>query len=233
MIRRGVHEAHVLVMAKAPVAGAVKTRLCPPCTQEEAAAVAEAALADTLAAVAACGAGRKVVALDGPGGPWLAPGLEVIPQRGATFAARLANAWADLGGAGLQIGMDTPQVGPGELDELLEVLIRGPQRRAVLGPAADGGWWSLGLPALAPGAYAGLFEGVAMSTPRTGDDQRRRLRTIGFDVVLGGLHRDIDTVSDLAEVAAGIPASRTAATARRLGLDLSPAGAGPLRAARR
>src|SRR5262249_3936520 len=55
--------SHVLVMAKAPVPGRVKTRLCPPCTPTEAAALAEAALADTLDAVAACHADRFVVAL--------------------------------------------------------------------------------------------------------------------------------------------------------------------------
>ncbi|MEO5678521.1 MAG: glycosyltransferase, partial [Acidimicrobiales bacterium] len=71
-----------LVLAKEPVAGRVKTRLCPPLTPAEAAAVAEAALADTLAAVARCGADRLVVALDGAPGPWLPAGFEVIPQRG-------------------------------------------------------------------------------------------------------------------------------------------------------
>ncbi len=117
---------HVLVMAKAPVAGKVKTRLCPPCSPQEAAAVAEAALADTLEAVAGCGAEVKVVALDGSPGRWMPAGLRVIAQRGASFAARLANAWAETrpwtGGWGIQIGMDTPQVTAGELDDLLEVL---------------------------------------------------------------------------------------------------------------
>ncbi len=215
--RLASNEPHLLVMAKAPVAGAVKTRLCPPCSPEEAAAVAEAALADTLDAVAACGAGRKVVALDGDIGPWLPPGLDVVPQRGATFATRLANAWTDTGGAGVQIGMDTPQVGPAELDELLALLAGGTERRAVLAPAVDGGWWAIGLPALAQGGHGAVFEGVAMSTSRTGQDQRRRLRRLGFEVVLAGLRRDIDTVADLVEVAAEIPTSRTSAVCGRLG----------------
>ena len=100
----------LLVMAKAPVAGRVKTRLCPPLTPLQAAAVAEAALADTLAAVAGCGASRKVVALAGEPGPWLPPGFEVVAQRGVGLASRLVHAWADVGGPGVQIGMDTPQV---------------------------------------------------------------------------------------------------------------------------
>lgn len=210
--------AHLLVMAKAPVAGAVKTRLCPPCSVEEAATVAEAALADTLDAVAASGAGRKLVALDGRVGPWLPPGLKVIPQRGTTFARRLANAWADTGGAGVQIGMDTPQVGPDELDALLALLDGGTAPRAVLGPALDGGWWAIGLPALAEGGHGAVFDGVAMSTSRTGDHQAQRLRRLGYDVAWGGLRRDIDTVADLIDVAGEIPDSRTAAVARRLGL---------------
>lgn len=53
------------VIAKAPVAGRVKTRLCPPCTPQQAAALAGAALQDTLAAVAATPAHRRVLVLDG------------------------------------------------------------------------------------------------------------------------------------------------------------------------
>src|SRR5690606_23084798 len=69
-----MQRTHLLVMAKAPVAGRVKTRLVPPLSAAEAAAVAEAALADTLEAVAACGAERRVLALDGEPGPWLPEG---------------------------------------------------------------------------------------------------------------------------------------------------------------
>ncbi|HEX3542182.1 MAG TPA: DUF2064 domain-containing protein, partial [Acidimicrobiales bacterium] len=164
---------HVLVMAKAPVAGKVKTRLCPPYTLEQAAQVAEAALADTLAAVAGCGAPRRILALAGEPGPWLPPGFEVIAQRGTSLAERLAHAWSDAGGPGLQIGMDTPQVQPAELDRLLAEVAPG---RAVLGAANDGGWWVIGLAGVDPAA---VFAGVPMSTSVTGELQRRRLEALG------------------------------------------------------
>jgi glycosyltransferase A (GT-A) superfamily protein (DUF2064 family) len=207
---------HVLVMAKSPVAGRVKTRLSPPYTPEEAAEVAAAALADTLDAVAACRADRKVVALDGVPGPWLPPGVEVIGQRGTTLAQRLANAWSDVGAPGIQLGMDTPQVGPHELDRLLAALA-GPPNRAVLGLAEDGGWWVIGWnnPDLDPHA---VFGAIPTSTAQTGARQARRLRGLGCAVFDAGRRRDIDTAADLAAVARLAPASRTARTAHRFRL---------------
>lgn len=202
---------HVLVMAKAPVPGRVKTRLCPPCTPAEAAAVAEAALADTLAAVAACGADRRLVALDGAPGPWLPPGFEVIPQADGPFDRRLAAAWARAGGPGVQIGMDTPQVTPALLDGALATLARS---GAALGPAADGGWWAVALRCPDPRA----FLGVPMSTAATGRLQLARLRGLGLDVAVLPELVDLDSVADLPAVTAGGSAPRTAAAAARLGL---------------
>lgn len=208
---------HVLVMAKAPISGLVKTRLCPPCTALEAAAIAEACLADTLAAVAGCHADYKVVALDGAPGPWLPASIDVIAQRGERFDQRLANAWADTrsatGGWGVQIGMDTPQITAGLLDAQLAALGSGPEcgrPRAVLGPATDGGWWLIGLPGTDPHR---VFPGIAMSTAHTGAAQARRLRALGLDVVAGPELRDIDTARDLRVVTAGIPDSRVARAA--------------------
>jgi hypothetical protein len=185
---------HLLVMAKAPVAGRVKTRLCPPLTLQEAADVAAASLADTLAAVASCGAERKVLALDGAPGDWLSPGFTVIPQQGASFADRLANAWTDAGPFGVQIGMDTPQVSAADLDALLGDIRPG---RAILGPALDGGWWAIGLAGTDPAA---VFAGIPMSTPETGRLQSERLAALGLDVRLAAPMRDIDTVADLRRV---------------------------------
>src|SRR5207237_6938350 len=99
-----------------------KTRLCPPCTPAHAAGLAEAALRDTLAAVAGCGASRRVVVLDGDADGWLPPGFELLPQRAGGLANRLAGAFADAGGPSLLVGMDTPQVTAGLLDMGLEAL---------------------------------------------------------------------------------------------------------------
>jgi len=203
-------------MAKAPVAGRVKTRLCPPCTPVEAAALAEAALADTLDAVAACGAERRVIALDGAPGDWLPEGFEVIPQSSGGFDRRLADAWDAAGGPGVQIGMDTPQVTPELLDDALAALDR---THAVLGHAEDGGWWAIGLRRPTPAVFAG----IPMSTNRTGADQEARLRGLGLDVTLLPTLVDLDTMADLAAVTASGSAIRTASLARRMGVTLMAA----------
>ncbi|MDP9072120.1 MAG: DUF2064 domain-containing protein [Actinomycetota bacterium] len=202
---------HVLVMAKSPRPGRVKTRLCPPCTPEEAAALAAAALADTLAAVAACGADRRVIALDGDPGPWLPQGFEVVPQCDGAFAHRLAHAWATTGGPGVQIGMDTPQASAGQLDDALQAL---EGSEAALGHAADGGWWAIALRRPHPA----VFTGVPMSHPETGRWQEARLRQLGLGVTLLPTLVDLDTVEDLADVVGAAPRSETARLAGYLGL---------------
>ena len=202
---------HVLVMAKAPVAGRVKTRLCPPWTPAEAAAMAEAALADTLDAVSACGAGRRIVALDGAPAAWLPPGFEVIPQVDGGFDRRLAAAWSAAGGAGVQIGMDTPQVTPALLDRALASLA---DTSAALGLAVDGGWWAIGLRRPDPR----VFLGVPMSTAQTGAAQHARLRALGLSVTTLPALVDLDTVADLPAVTASGSAIRTTAQARRIGM---------------
>jgi glycosyltransferase A (GT-A) superfamily protein (DUF2064 family) len=197
---------HVLVVAKAPKAGHSKTRLCPPCTPQQAADIAEAALADTLQAVAGCGADRRVLALDGEPGPWLPAGFEVIPQVTGPFDVRLAEAWMAVGGPGLQIGMDTPQVTPELLDQCLATLAP-PSVDAVLGLAPDGGWWAIGLRA----PQREVFRGIAMSQIDTGVQQRRRLEQLHMTVDLLLELRDIDDMHDARAVAADLPGSRTAA----------------------
>jgi rSAM/selenodomain-associated transferase 1 len=203
---------HLLVMAKAPAAGRVKTRLTPPFSPHQAACIAEAALADTLAAVGGCAAERRILALDGSPGPWLPPGFEVFPQVAGPLGRRLAAAWAAAGGPGLQIGMDTPQVTPELLDRSLDRLLA-PGVDAVLGPAEDGGWWAIGFHHPA----AGAFEGVPMSTAETGTMQLRRLRQLGLAVAALPRLRDLDTVDDAVHLARENPASRTA---RAVGMAL-------------
>jgi glycosyltransferase A (GT-A) superfamily protein (DUF2064 family) len=196
----------VLVMVKSPEPGRVKTRLCPPCTLDEAAALAAAAITDTFAAVAASGAARRIVALDGAVGDFIPSGFEVIAQRGASFNERLERAWSTTRGPTLQIGMDTPQITAELIDTSLATLTAGGVHRAVLGDAEDGGWWALGLHAARPGC----FEGVAMSAATTGAEQRSRLEGFGLEVVGLPMLRDVDLIGDAGVVAESAPATHFA-----------------------
>ncbi|MDX6718909.1 MAG: uncharacterized protein QOJ63_1163 [Solirubrobacteraceae bacterium] len=194
------------VIAKAPAAGRSKTRLCPPCTPDEAAALAEAALRDTLDALLAAPVdARRVLVLDGLPGRWLPPGVDVLAQRGDGLGERLAAAFADLGGPTFLIGMDTPQVTAALLAEGLGALDRA---RAVLGLAPDGGYWGVGLRAADPAAFAG----VPMSTARTGAVQLARLRALGLRPLPLPALRDVDTFADARAVAERAPRGRFAAT---------------------
>src|SRR5436305_3920226 len=98
-------EAALVVIAKEPLPGRAKTRLTPPCTPAEAATLAEAALLDTIEVVRRTPAARKVLAFDGNPRRFRRAGLEVIPQRGAGLAERLAAAFEDVAGPALLVGM--------------------------------------------------------------------------------------------------------------------------------
>jgi uncharacterized protein len=193
----------LLVIAKAPVAGRVKTRLCPPCSPSQAADLAAAALVDTLAAASSSRATRRVLILDGDTGDWVPPGFDVLPQRGAGLAERLACAFADAGGPSLLIGMDTPQVTPALLDAGLAAL---DHSDAVLGLAPDGGYWAIGL----RHPDAAVFRDVPMSAPDTGAVQRARLSALRLRTATLPVLRDIDTIADARAVAAVAPDSRFA-----------------------
>ncbi len=198
------------VIAKAPLPGRSKTRLCPPLSLWQAAILAEAALRDTLAAVAEVEVPRRVLILDGAPGRWLPEGFEVVRQRGSGLDERLANAFADLGGPALIIGMDTPQVSSETLGVAVEQLEQSP---AVLGPALDGGYWAIGM--REPDCDALL--GVPMSTPYTLAAQRARLRALGLPVTDLDALQDVDTYADAVAVAAAAPRTRFAAALAMIG----------------
>jgi len=203
-----VSASTILVMAKEPQPGRVKTRLCPPCTPAQAADIAAAALTDTLHAVTAAGAGQVVLALDGDPSFWVPEGVNLIAQRGGAFSERLANAWDDVGGPAIQVGMDTPQITSELLIDAL-VALHQPETGAVLGPAEDGGWWLLGLRA----ADRRVFDNIAMSRPDTGAQQLGRLRQLELAPKVLPTLRDIDTFADAQLVTASMLATATATAA--------------------
>ncbi|MDA3629593.1 DUF2064 domain-containing protein [Saccharopolyspora sp. WRP15-2] len=206
-------------MAKAPVPGLVKTRLCPPATHAEAAHIAAASLRDTIDAVQGTARARPVLALAGEldsatGAVELRDALRgwtVLGQRGDGFPARLAAAHADTAAAhpGLpvvQIGMDTPQVTPDLLSEACAAL---DVADAALGMAEDGGWWVVGF---RDPAAASLLELVPTSRPDTGARTLAALRTAGLRVASLPQLTDVDTMGDALRVAGSVPDSRFASS---------------------
>ena len=214
--------AQIVVIAKSPEPGRVKTRLTPPFTPLQAARLAEAALRDTLATALGVPLARHVLALDGAAGPWLPPGFDVMPQRGRGLDERLAAAFADayaqLPLPVVLIGMDTPQVGEDLLAEASGPLVND-SADAVLGPADDGGFWLLGL--RRPDHR--LLLDVPMSVPQTCAVQLSRLAAAGLRVRLLPVRTDVDNAADAFTVAAQAPHSRFATVLR----GLAPMEPGP------
>jgi rSAM/selenodomain-associated transferase 1 len=219
--------ARVLVVAKAPVPGRAKTRLGHRIGHVAAAELAAAALLDTLEACEAAYGGRCHLALDGELGDACRGGeirdvlrsWRVFGQRGDSLGERLAHAHGvlayDAPGPVVQVGMDTPQLTPGHLEEAADRLRPG---QGVVAPAVDGGWWLLGL---AEPARARALAGVPMSTDRTGRDTVAALAGSGARVGSAPTLRDVDTVDDAALVAAVAPASRFAAAWALYGAEVA------------
>ncbi len=196
-----VGTATILVLAKAPRPGAVKTRLQTRFSPTQAAALARAALLDTLDAVQRQDVGRRVLVLEGEPGPWSPLGFEVVGQADGDLADRIATALEGvLPGAGpaLLVGMDTPQLDSALLD------IDWAGADAVLGLCEDGGYWAIGLREPHPRAV----RGIPMSTPDTGRLQLRRLQELGLRVHLLPTLRDVDTPVDAEIVARLAPRTR-------------------------
>ena len=228
---RPVPPVTFVVLAKAPVPGLVKTRLTTVYSDHEAAALAGAALLDSLDAVVAAAslaapAERGLVCaltgdLDRAAAPHalrhgLAP-FTVVPQQGTGLGERIASAHRDAAGdfgATVQIGMDTPHASPSVLAEVAARVVAKNGPDAVLGLAEDGGWWLL---ALRRAADARLVAPVPMSTPETGRLTREALEAGGLRVEAAAVLSDVDEPPDVLAVARRCPESRFAALAGVLG----------------
>lgn len=216
---------HLAVMAKAPQAGAVKTRLCPPLEPDEAAALAHAFLVDAIALVRTAAGAIPALAFAPPEHraffAALAPGFHLVPQRGHDLGARLLHCVEDLGRAGaaaaIVIGTDSPTLPPAYLDRALARVFG---VDVVLGPSADGGYYLIGL----RHAWPELFQDIAWGSSAVLGETLDRARRLGLRVELLPPWFDVDTGADLDRLVASLTAATDRARHTRRFLAARRAG---------
>ena len=187
------------VMTKAPQAGRVKTRLTPPLSPEEAAALNICFLRDTAEAILRTADGKRAKGI----GVYTPVGAEpayvgilpeeftLVPQRGEAFGERLSAATEDL----LQLGFhtlclidyDSPTVPEKAFTEAVDHLAQ-EEDSIVLGPSDDGGYYLIGLKKL----HCRLFEAIDWSTERVLEQTIEAARAIDVPVHLLPTWYDVD-----------------------------------------
>jgi uncharacterized protein len=183
----------ILVFAKAPVPGGVKTRLIPPLTAPQAAALHQALVRDTLASLASL-AGRADLALytDIPTDAWNDLKVARAVQSGGDLGQRLLAALQETLGAGrpqaMVLGSDSPTLPVSYLSALLDS-----SSDVALGPTEDGGYYAIA----AKRVHPEMFTGVRWSTPHALADTIQAVARCGLSVAIGRPWFDIDTPADL------------------------------------
>ena len=188
----------ILIFAKAPVAGKVKTRLIPALGAEGAAALAAEMLHRTAGEAAAAAVGPVELCADpDPGHPdWngqIPPGLDLSAQGDGDLGQRLAGAARRAIGSGEQvllIGTDCPELDRFRLTEAAAALDR---HEATIHPTRDGGYALLGLRRFDPS----LFEGIAWSTSIVAVETIARIEALGWSLYVGATLHDMDEPADL------------------------------------
>lgn len=191
-------------MTKPAVPGAVKTRLMSKLDPHTAAAVhgamVECVLRRTPCYVPARTAASYLVAIDESLVPTcrpdalamtLPPPWHRIDQGRGDLGQRLAHAWQRVGGGPVVfLGGDSPDIPTGLLESILPALDRSD---IVLGPAGDGGYWTLACRAFEPGLLNGIDWGTACVYDQTVEAARRaNLNTVSLP-----LWHDVDRPQDL------------------------------------
>jgi hypothetical protein len=204
-------------MAKAPRAGAVKTRLVPPLTPAEAADLYRCFLLDKIEQVRTVDGAEAIVVYTPADArdvfETLAPGLTLVPQHGADLGARLVNGFADLLARGhvgvMAIDSDSPTLPTEFLRRGVDLLTRG-ETDVVLGPTDDGGYYLIGMRT----ERAELFANMPWSTAGVLAETLRRARAAGLATTCLPEWFDVDTEADLERLRVSLAALGTTAPAQ-------------------
>ncbi|PNU20376.1 hypothetical protein C2E25_07370 [Geothermobacter hydrogeniphilus] len=200
------------VFAKRPLPGRVKTRLCPPCSPEQAAALYAACLDETVARLSACG--RPLVLFHAGERGWFAdhfPAIELRPQGEGDLGQRMARALHGLLADGFRaaalVGSDSPDLPRALVDEAFAALRTAD---AVAAPADDGGYVLIGCRRPCPE----LFRDIAWSTAEVLDSTRQAADRAGIHLCRVASWYDLDDAEAIKRLLQRSPGSRTAAYIR-------------------
>ena len=254
--RAAVAPCGIAIMAKASAPGRTKTRLVPPLTYEQAAALNTAFLQDVTSNMLLAGEHTGICGYAAYGPPGsedffaqiLPPAIGLIgawlPNFGDCLLHTIRQILGRGHGSAVVLNADSPNLPTALLVETAEILAR-PGDRAVLGPSTDGGYYLLGLKF----AHQRLFEDIAWSTACVAEQTLARAKEIGLDIEVLPAWYDVDDIEDLRQLSGevrrtptgtlklgpGEPhhASHTAALLTELGLgpdtgfDIRPAEPAP------
>ncbi|MHC1697687.1 MAG: TIGR04282 family arsenosugar biosynthesis glycosyltransferase [Geobacteraceae bacterium] len=191
----------LLIFAKQPLPGKVKTRLSPPCSFQTAAEIYRCMLTDTLVKVAELSAVERILFFEPSCGAvdffrGIFPGVRAFPQQGDGLGERLENAFETAFSLGFEsaaaIGTDSPDLPLSYLEESFQLLEMGGVD-AVFGPAEDGGYYLIALGSSCPG----LFRNIPWSTNQVLEKSLRSATSLGLQVACLPAWHDMDTVEDL------------------------------------
>lgn len=201
-----------IVFAKPAIPGAVKTRLIPPLTAEQAAEFHLAALSDVLDVVRRITPRlRLLVAGDAAAIEDFRrrhPDIEIEAQVGADLGARVSRAFDDTFRSGARrvvlVGSDHPSLPPSYLVRIFDRL---ESRDVVIGPSEDGGYYAVGIRRDGWPAAKALFVGIPWSTPDVLQETLDRARTARIDFELAPTWYDVDRPEDLERLRRDAPAT--------------------------
>lgn len=189
----------LVIFARSPVPGAVKTRLHPRYTPAQAAAIYRAFILDTVNSARNATVDRRFVACDPPGSEaelsdLAGPGWDLFPQVSADLGERMYRAARhcfDLGaGRVVIVGTDVPSLPPRRIDRAFDLLA---ENEIVLGPSVDGGYYLVGLST----PIREIFRDIAWSTEHVFDQTLERARALRLTAGVLPSWYDVDTPEQL------------------------------------
>lgn len=191
-------ERALLVFVKEPVPGAVKTRLLPEFSREEAAALSGAMVEDLLAVHGESEGHDTIVFFTPPDSmdrmrAWLGTDLTLLKQEGDNLGSRMRNAFAWAFGAGygkvIIVGSDCLLVDKSDVDDAFNGLV---ESKLVIGPSEDGGYYLIGASTL----ETSVFEGINWGTDAVLLETMEKIAAAGISTLLLGRKYDIDCCAD-------------------------------------